>query len=159
MYHAYKSSTSVQPIYFYSREQKYYEFTNFSNYSIQYDMKLYPTGEHLFQSLKFINEVDSELIRRQPNSRAAFNEARRMSDRVRKDWVSGSVNIMMMEKTLLLKFTQHTRLKHKLLRTGDALLVEDSPIDSFWGNGQDQKGRNELGKALMKIRTILRALE
>jgi len=146
-------------IFFYTRGKKYYEFTNFSDHSIRYKMKDYLTSEHLFQALKFTNEGDVESIRRQPDSRAAFDEAHRLGDRVRKDWISGNMNIKMMEKTLLLKFTQHEDLWDMLLKTGEAYLVEDSPVDPFWGNGQDKKGRNELGKALMKIRGILRNLE
>ena len=60
-----------------------------------------------------MDEADSEFIRRQPNSRAAFNEARKMSDRVRKDWVSGNVNIMMVRamqpSILLLSLTMNYR--------------------------------------------------
>src|SRR5882762_8685066 len=39
-------------ILFYHKDQPYYEFTNFAPYSVQYDRKVYPTSEHLFQSLK-----------------------------------------------------------------------------------------------------------
>jgi len=61
-----------------------------------------------------------------------------------------------MEMALRLKFTQHLHLKAMLLGTGDAELVEDSPRDYFWGNGADKTGRNELGKALERLREELR---
>lgn len=61
-----------------------------------------------------------------------------------------------MDTTLELKFTQHEDLKEELLATGDAELVEDSDKDAFWGVGADGKGRNELGKALERLRTKLR---
>ena len=32
-------------------------------------------------------------------------------------------------------------------------------VDSFWGTGEDGKGRNELGKALMRLRDKLRGPE
>lgn len=35
-------------------------------------------------------------------------------------------------------------------------IVQDSPYDSFWGIGPDGKGENNLGKALVKLRTELR---
>jgi hypothetical protein len=41
-----------QKILFYHRDQPYYEFTNFALYPVRYDGKVYPTSEHLFQSLK-----------------------------------------------------------------------------------------------------------
>ena len=39
-----------------------------------------------------------------------------------------------------------------LLDTKDAELVENSPIDSYWGRGKDWNGENKLGKMLMKLR-------
>ena len=82
-----------------------------------------------------------------------------------------------MEEALQLKFTQHEDLKKELLDTDDADLFEaschrsskdklrvfnssshkDSPVDSFWGIGADKQGRNELGKALMRVRSLLRS--
>ena len=78
-----------------------------------------------------------------------------------------------MEASLRLKFTQHPDLKALLLGTGDADLIEvrasqssqlvsrirlfqDSPRDYFWGIGADHSGRNELGKALVRLREELR---
>lgn len=80
-----------------------------------------------------------------------------MRDRARRGWVEDGLNIMAMEDVLLAKFSQYRYLKQLLLGTGDAKLIEDSPIDSFWGVGADGRGRNELGKALMKIRDVLKA--
>ncbi|KAJ7762363.1 swarming motility ybiA domain protein, partial [Mycena maculata] len=54
------------------------------------------------------------------------------------------------------KFTQHEALKLELLGTGDTELVEDSAEDAFWGIGKHQRGRNELGKALERLRSQLR---
>jgi len=77
-----------------------------------------------------------------------------------------------MDETLWHKFTQHLDLKEELLMTGDAELVEvlhdlfqtkreltavqDSDKDAFWGVGADRRGRNELGKALERLRARLR---
>jgi len=84
----------------------------------------------------------------------AFSEARRFAPEVRKDW--RHVNIAKMDEVLLLKFTQHLDLQAELLATGDAELVEDSDKDAFWGIGADGKGRNELGKALERLRSRMR---
>lgn len=67
----------------------------------------------------------------------------------------------------LLKFSQNEKLKKQLLDTGDKVLVEGSPYDKIWGVGlkwddpkildeKNWKGENLLGKALMKVRDILR---
>lgn len=61
-----------------------------------------------------------------------------------------------MDEALWCKFTQHSDLKAELLSTGDAELVEDSDKDAFWGVGADRRGRNELGKALERLRAKLR---
>ena len=83
-----------------------------------------------------------------------------------------------MDLTLELKFIQHKILKEELLSTGDAVLMEvrsasvehpvnmiaaapncsrqDSDKDAFWGVGADRRGRNELGKALVRLRARLR---
>jgi ribA/ribD-fused uncharacterized protein len=155
----YQRPYNPNEILFYDRAKKYYEFTNFSPHSIRYNMKDYPSAEHLFQSLKFTDPRDSEIIRRQPSPRDAFEESRRLSSRIRKDWIIGKINLKMMERTVLLKFTQHENLREMLLGTGKATLIEDSPLDSFWGIGSDGKGQNELGKALEKLRAILRERE
>ena len=54
------------------------------------------------------------------------------------------------------KFTQHDDLRALLLSTGDAMLVEHTENDDYWGDGGDGSGRNMLGQILMQIRTELR---
>ncbi|KAG6895876.1 hypothetical protein C0992_011836 [Termitomyces sp. T32_za158] len=61
-----------------------------------------------------------------------------------------------MDFVLRLKFEQHDDLREELLGTGFAGLVEDSDKDAFWGIGPDRKGRNELGKALERLRNKFR---
>lgn len=144
-------------ILFYNKHEPYYEFTNFSPHDVVYAGKRYPTSEHLFQSFKFLDSQPAiaEHIRKcgdRPS--AVFDEAHRHQKWVRSDW--RQVNVEKMEVTLRLKFTQHTDLKALLLGTGDAELVEDSPKDFFWGIGADGSGRNELGKALERVRDELR---
>ncbi|KAG8990894.1 hypothetical protein FRB93_002966 [Tulasnella sp. JGI-2019a] len=145
-------------IYFYESTKQYYGFTNFSSHEVRFDGRVYPTSEHLFQSLKFLEHrpLLAEHIRtagKQP--RMAFTEARRFSPETREDW--REVSISMMEQVILHKFEQHPILKRELLSTGDAELIEDAGAnDAFWGNGADGKGRNELGKALMRLRDHFR---
>ena len=68
------------------------------------------------------------------------------------------------------KFSQNDKLKERLLATGDAVIAEASPKDSKWGIGIDAEtasktdetnwpGQNLLGKALMKVREMLRCGE
>jgi len=146
-------------ILFYHKTDPHYGFTNFSAHPVIYDNKRYPTSEHLFQSFKFQPHRPNlaEHIRTcSERPSVAFSEARRFQPEVRSDWKD--VNIQMMDLALWHKFTQHDSLKKELLATDDAELVEDSDKDSFWGVGADRRGRNELGKALERLRTKLRVL-
>ncbi|KAG7089293.1 hypothetical protein E1B28_010991 [Marasmius oreades] len=141
---------------FYHKHNPHYGFTNFSPHPVFYQGKRYPTSEHLFQSFKFEHKPALvEHIRafsERPSD--AFSEARRLQSEVRSDW--RDVNIEKMDIALQLKFTQHPDLKQELLTTGNAELVEDSDKDAFWGIGHDGSGRNELGKALERLRSQLR---
>jgi len=144
-------------ILFYHSHDPHYGFTNFSPHPVIYDGKRYPTSEHLFQSFKFQKYWPglAEHIRTcSERPSVAFSEARRFQPQVRKDWID--VNIDKMDITLWYKFTQHDDLRDELLATGDAKLIEDSDKDSFWGIGADGQGRNELGKALERLRDKLR---
>jgi len=144
-------------ILFYHRHDPHYGFTNFSAHPVMYKGKRYPTSEHLFQSFKFQDHRPNlaEHIRTcSERPSVAFSQARRFQPEVRLDWMK--VNIQKMDETLWHKFTQHADLKEELLSTGDAELVEDSDKDAFWGVGSDRRGRNELGKALERLRARLR---
>ncbi|KAJ3888024.1 hypothetical protein F5879DRAFT_970177 [Lentinula edodes] len=143
---------------FYHKHHPHYGFTNFSPHPVIYKGKRYPTSEHLFQSFKFHGHrpLIAEHIRtcgERPS--IAFSEARRFQSEVRPDWKK--INVEKMDVALYHKFTQHPDLMNELLATGNAELVEDSDKDAFWGIGADHRGRNELGKALERLREQFRA--
>lgn len=112
----------------------------------------------------------AERIRRLRSPRDALDEANKLRKLQRTDWFN--VNLGIMDRILYAKFTQYPELKASLLGTGNSELIEDSPVragrvcawgyadrvqvDDFWGCGRDRQGRNELGKALMRLRDILR---
>jgi len=149
-------ATGRAKILFYHKHQPHYGFTNFSPHPVMYNGKRYPTSEHLFQSFKFIHKPHlMEHIRTcDPRPSVAFAEARKLAHEVRSNWKQE--NIAVMDIVLYHKFTQHDGLKRELLATANAELIENSDKDSFWGCGADGKGRNELGKALERLRGRLR---
>ncbi|KAH8112674.1 hypothetical protein DFH11DRAFT_1689859 [Phellopilus nigrolimitatus] len=117
-------------IYFYNREDPHYGFTNFSSHAVEYNGKVYPTSEHLFQSFKFQGHrpLLAEHIRLfSDRPSAALSEARRFQPEVRSDWKS--VNMEMMDIALWHKFNQHQDLKQELLDTGNAELIEVQAAD------------------------------
>jgi ribA/ribD-fused uncharacterized protein len=82
-------------------------------------------------------------------------ESRLLGQKVamRPDW--DQVKRQVMHECCLAKFLQHADLRKKLLDTGDEVLIEDSPIDWYWGCGADGTGKSVLGQVLMQIRTEL----
>ncbi|CAF1958615.1 unnamed protein product [Rotaria magnacalcarata] len=55
-----------------------------------------------------------------------------------------------MLKACMAKFEQHFRLQELLLSTGNRQLVEHTTKDSYWADGGDGSGRNQLGITLMQ---------
>jgi len=41
------------------------------------------------------------------------------------------------------------------LSTGNSILIENNPLDPYWGTGPDGKGKNMTGKLLMELRERL----
>lgn len=97
-----------------------------------------------------------------PEEKKAFfeaktpREARDLGQKVtiRPDW--DQARLFIMYECVRAKFEQNLDLKEQLLATGDEELIEDSPIDYYWGCGADGSGKNMLGKVLMFVRTELR---
>jgi ribA/ribD-fused uncharacterized protein len=74
---------------------------------------------------------------------------------IRDDW--DDIKDIEMAIAVLAKFSQNEDLFKELLKTGDKKLVEYSPKgDKYWATFWDKKGKNKLGKLLMKIRTCLK---
>ena len=74
---------------------------------------------------------------------------------LRPDWEQVKDDVM--EKAVLQKFKAHADIRDILLATGDEALVENSPVDYYWGCGKDGSGKNKLGQILMAVRETLRS--
>lgn len=147
----------VKTIYFYSRRTAYHEFSNFYVRPITVDGKVWPSTEHYFNAEKFPAEpAYQEQIRRAATCAEAKRLGNSRAHQLVHEWDQVK-RFDAMKKALYAKFTQHEDLKKLLLDTGDALLVEDSKNDRFWGCGADRQGQNYLGKMLMELRDELRS--
>lgn len=71
------------------------------------------------------------------------------------NWTHRSMDVML--AVLRAKFSANEHCRAVLLSTEDAILVENSPIDAFWGVGKDGNGQNWLGKLLMQVREELKS--
>lgn len=132
------------------RGEPYGCFSNFSPDAVIIDDLTYPTSEHYYQSKKFEGTIHEVIVRQCKKPMDAAKYARNPKLPLRSDWEQ--VKDSVMETALRAKFTQNSDARKTLLSTGERELVEDSPTDSYWGRGKDGKGKNMLGKLLMKIR-------
>jgi ribA/ribD-fused uncharacterized protein len=144
-----------ETIRFYSVAEAYGEFSNFAAYPIVLASKRWPTSEHYFQAQKFLDATLRDRIRKAKSPMIAARLGRDRSSPLRRDWESIKVGVM--TDAVLAKFSQHQDLAELLLETGDALLVEHTENDSYWGDGGDGSGKNMLGQVLMRVRDRLRS--
>lgn len=134
---------------------KHYFLSNFYPSPLCIGGIIYPTVEHAFQALKIpANHPNASQYRQWIAHAKSPMEAKQRGQGVplRSDWES--VKIQLMYEVLKVKFAL-TKYSKRLLATGDEELAEGNNWgDTFWGtcNGV---GRNELGKALMRVRADL----
>jgi ribA/ribD-fused uncharacterized protein len=140
---------------FYSTREAYGAFSNFAPHSIELDGLRWPTVEHYFQAQKFAGTPHVEAIRQAPSPTLAARMGRSRARPLRPDWELVRDEIML--RAVRAKFAQHADLAALLLSTGDALIVERSRRDRYWGNGGDGSGANKLGLILMSVRAELGA--
>jgi ribA/ribD-fused uncharacterized protein len=145
----------METIKFYRVQEAFGCFSNFASYPIELDGKVWPTSEHYFQAHKFVGTGFEEEIRLVKSPMIAARMGRDRNKSLRKDWELIKDEIMC--AAVLAKFTQHADIRETLLATGDALLVERTRNDSYWGDGGNGKGKNMLGQILMSVREELRS--
>jgi ribA/ribD-fused uncharacterized protein len=144
---------------FYRVNEPYGCLSNFARYPITIAGTVWPTSEHWFQAQKFVGTaVEEELgeaIRLEPSPMKAALIGRDRTKPRRADWEA--VRDDLMREVVRAKFTQHADLRRVLLSTGDAVIVEHTASDDYWGDGGDGSGRNVLGRILMEVRAELRS--
>lgn len=144
----------ITTIGFYERE--FYPFSNFSSFVVNWQGYDWLTSEHAYHSEKFAG-TEPELVEALKGMRSAhdaFHFAQVHKDQQRRDW--DDVKRGTMKEICRAKLGQHAYIQHKLLQTDGLTLVEDSPVDSYWGWGADRQGRNELGTIWMELREELK---
>lgn len=140
---------------FYGRRMPCFEFSNFYRVPITIDGLKWKTSEHYYQAMKFADHPDHIIAVRQTSTPMEAAKMGRDRNRpLREDWEEAKD--MVMYDALYAKFTQHENLKKLLLETGNAILIEHTVNDNYWGDGGDGSGKNMLGKLLMVLRDDLR---
>lgn len=130
---------------------QYFFLSNFYEAEVEYEGILYKNNEAAFQAQKITDYREQEQF-----WFVTPSEAKRLGRKVqlRKDWEQVKDEIM--EDIVRAKFTQNEELKEKLIATGNEELIEGNAWnDTYWGVCGG-KGKNMLGKILMKVREELR---
>lgn len=140
---------------FYSTRDEFGAFSNFAKTPVHLGGRRWPTVEHYFQAQKFAGTEHEELIRAAKSAMIAARMGRDRTKPLRKDWDAVKEQVML--AGLRAKFSQHPDLATLLLSTADAVIVEHTANDSYWGDGGDGSGKNRLGHLLMTVREELRA--
>lgn len=144
-------------IYFYKADAPFGCFSNFSPHPIWIDGVYWQTVEHYYQAHKFVggkNESAIAEIRKAKTPAEAAQIGRSRPHQWRDDWDRVKPHIMW--QGVFTKFLSHPDIQAILLSTGDELLVEDSPVDYYWGCGTDRTGLNKLGEIIMNVRQEIR---
>jgi len=128
--------------------------SNFHPSIVHLDGVAYPTVEHAFQAAKCLDPRERGRIRDCSSPARAKSLGRRVS--LRRDWEP--MKLVVMESLVREKFSAHPDLKRALLATGARHLVEGNTWgDTFWGVVfSRRRGRNHLGRILMRVRRKLR---
>ena len=144
---------SKKEIYYYRTRDPYGCFSNFSLHPFELDGRLWPTSEHYFQALKFLDPAQQEEIRLAKTPMLAAEMGRERKRPLRPNWERAKDDVM--RRAVLAKFKAHADIRAQLLSTGDSVLIEKTTSDTYWGCGSAGTGRNMLGQILMEIRTQL----
>lgn len=142
----------MDKIFFYYDD--WYCLNNFSAHAVKYKGVLYQSAEHAYQCQKFNDKRIKKLVKKASSPLLAKEIANKNKDKFRADWHQIKVNIL--KEIVWAKIGQHDEVRKVLLDTVNKELIENSPIDSFWGWGKDHKGENQMGKILMDLRNKLR---
>jgi ribA/ribD-fused uncharacterized protein len=146
----------MEPIKFFGRDGQYAIFSNFAYTPLVIDDLRYKTGEHYFQSMKFI-ETDpeyAEIVRNAHTPKEAKRLGCSKEHRISRNWNS-SGRVVVMERLLFCKALQNNKFRDLLLGSGEKEIVEAS-WDTFWGEGKTGDGENMMGKLLGELRKYLR---
>jgi N-glycosidase YbiA len=144
-------------IYFYKVDQPYGYFSNFSLHPIYLDSPTgktwWPTVEHYYQAQKFLGSDFAYLmtkIQAAPTPEAAAALGRLSAHLPHSSWPERKLTVMY--TAVNQKFRSYTELQSLLVATDKTEIIEDSPVDAFWGCGLDRSGHNHLGKIIMQVR-------
>lgn len=127
---------------------------NYSNHGFYKNGIYYKTVEHYYQSEKY----DDPVIKQRIIDASTPKEASiigRDKNNIRKSNFKDIKKQVMLDG-ILEKFRQNKDILYKLIETRDEKIEENTIDEYYWGIGKDRSGENNIGKILVKVRTILK---
>ena len=143
---------TFKPIYFFKANKigNSVGFSNFSLHDVNIDnLGTFHTSEAAFQTFK--NRNNRDYVLKQQNTKSPFI-SKLLGSKIKNNDYFNKNKENIMYNILLQKFTQHSDIKQKLLESGLRPIIYTSKSDYFWGIGNNNTGRNILGKLLEKLR-------
>jgi len=134
------------------KHSTYAGFTNTSRHPVSYKNRVHETAENLYHAFKFIgyNDKVAEVLAKAPDPKKVADA---FQEYMNPAWQTTYISVL--DQVLTIKFNTYSRLKEDLLATGDAELILLGS-DQYWCRSEDGNGQNEFGKALMRVRALLR---
>lgn len=140
---------SDESIYFFT--PAFHPLDNYSAHRIDLWGYSFPTAEHAYQWKKYSDDMKiAKLIIDARSPEAANRIGKKYKDQVPRNWHDQKVNVM--KQILRAKTEQNEDVRLILKNSGNKEIIENSPVDDFWGNGPDNNGLNNIGKIWMELR-------
>ncbi len=127
----------------------------YSNHGFYKENIYWKTSEHYYQAHKFLDLAVRQLIINASTPKEASNIGRNRMYHLRDDWEDIKQDIMF--DAVYFKFKQNEHILKKLLKTGDAYIIEETVKENYWGCGPNNDGQNNYGKIVMAVRSRLKA--
>lgn len=149
-----KNLNNKNEIRFYRASGEYGYLSNLYKRGIVFEGRYFDCAEKAYQygKPKDRNVADWMINAPKPHLVAVLAHALLAFD-IREDW--NEIKVGRMRDVLREKFQQAPDLREKLIATKDAVLIEESKSDAFWGLGKKGNGQNMLGILLMEVRIEL----
>jgi ribA/ribD-fused uncharacterized protein len=146
------SISDVNTVYL-SRYDENELFGSYSSHGFELEGRDWPTVEHYYEAMKFVDNDYQEKIRSADSPEKA-NELGHDNKQERvKDWKKN--RMLMMIRAMYTKCKAYPEIAERLIETGNDMLMENSQYDYFWGCGRDRLGKNTYGKVLINVRKKL----
>lgn len=143
----------MKDIYFYSPRNEYGFLSNFYWSKFVLDGFTWHTSEHYYQAMKFEGTKHYEIIRDLAlTPKQAAIAGRNPKRPLRSDWEQVKDDVMRL--ALICKFGYNKHLRWMLVDTYPSYLIENSPVDYYWGCGRNNTGKNRLGELLVEVRDL-----